>query len=87
MSKTPLQKQRIILNDSHLDLYRNLLDASAAQTLFERLENTLNWKQETIRIFGRDIYHLDYKVFMGIMGLATTIQVGHLLRSIGRPSY
>ena len=69
MTKKPIQKQRIILNDSHLDLYRNVLDTSAAQTLFERLENTLNWKQETIRIFGRDVLSPRLQSFYGDNGI------------------
>jgi len=69
MSKTVIQKQRIFLNDSHLDLYRHFLDSVTADALFKQLETSLNWKQETLRIFGKDVLSPRLQSFYGDKGI------------------
>lgn len=60
-----VSKHIIQLDDSYLEYYRNLLSNTQAQALYRTLNETLNWQQEHIQIFGKTIASPRLQCFYG----------------------
>lgn len=55
----------IILKSCNIEYARNLLPPHKASALFDSLKDTLEWKQESIKIYGKDILSPRLQCFYG----------------------
>ncbi|NVK39960.1 MAG: alpha-ketoglutarate-dependent dioxygenase AlkB [Oceanospirillaceae bacterium] len=61
--------ERIVLADAELLLYRDFVAADEQQRLLQRLLDEVSWRQDLIRLFGRDCRIPRLQQFQGDPGL------------------
>ena len=66
------KKTELILPDTSLDWYPNFFDEKEANSLFIALQNTINWQQKEVLIFGKKIAQPRLTELHGDEGLSYT---------------
>jgi alkylated DNA repair dioxygenase AlkB len=54
-AKNTMSRQAIIARDGEVGLYNDYLDEKTAGTFFAIFKNTIAWRQDAIRIYGRSV--------------------------------